>query len=117
MDHLEKNGAAVFVKTVGLTPLKTRLAKSLGEDLAHEFSRVHRRKTWSELLVHDMGTTLFTSWFFLPQSNNKVTLYFKGGLGISGLSILLLDERRSKKTEKLAIEAVEKYNQLDLKED
>ena len=104
-------------ESVTFKELAKELKDSGNKDLAHEFSRVHRRKTWSDLLVHDMGTTLFTSWFFLPQSNNKVTLYFKGGLGISGLSILLLDERRSKKTEKLAIEAVEKYNQLDLKED
>ena len=104
-------------ESVTFKEVAKELKDSGNKDLAHEFSRVHRRKIWSELLVHDMGTTLFTSWFFLPQSNNKVTLYFKGGLGISGLSILLLDERRSKKTEKLAIEAVEKYNQLDLKED
>lgn len=30
-------GAAVFVKTIGLSPLKTRLAKTVGEGLAHEF--------------------------------------------------------------------------------
>ena len=93
------------------------LKDSGNKDLAHEFSRVHRRKTWSDLLIHDMGTTLYISWLFLPKSNNKASLYFKGGLGISGLSILLLDERRSKKTEKMAIEVVAKYNQLDLKED
>lgn len=32
-------GSAVFVKTIGLSPLKTRLAKTKGESWAHEFYR------------------------------------------------------------------------------
>jgi len=60
-------------ESVTFKELAKELKDSGNKDLAHEFSRVHRRKTWSDLLVHDMGTTLFTSWFFLPQSNNKAT--------------------------------------------
>lgn len=110
--QLNKGSESVTFKEVA-----KELKDSGNKDLAHEFSRVHRRKTWSDLLVHDMGTIFFASWYWLPKPNNNAAVYFRNGLGISGLSILLLDERRSKKTEKLATEAVVKYNELYLKED
>ena len=58
-------------ESVTFKEVAKELKDSGNKDLAHEFSRVHRRKTWSDLLVHDMGTTLYISWLFLPRRERE----------------------------------------------
>lgn len=47
----ETVGAAVFVKTIGLSPLKTRLAATIGKDQAHQFYGFSCRAIYETLLT------------------------------------------------------------------
>ena len=54
------SAAAVFVKTLGMTPLKTRLAKGCGEEKAHEFYR-KSCASLKELLINEPSLKGFWS--------------------------------------------------------
>lgn len=48
-------GAAVFVKTIGRSPLKTRLAKDLGQERAHDFYKLSCQSIAEVLQTEPMG--------------------------------------------------------------
>lgn len=54
-----KIGAAIFVKTPGLSPIKTRLGKEIGKEEAEAFHLESAKKVCEELLLFKKKTTGF----------------------------------------------------------
>jgi len=78
-----KTAIAVFVKTPGLTPLKTRLAAGIGQDKANAFYALSVKCIQSELRNVTEGDDSFHVYWAIAEAEGLTHPWWKGFLTIS----------------------------------
>lgn len=101
-EELSLDGTSITYKA-----LSRQLKESGDLELAKQFRRIHRRRENTEPGWLGMGITSYTIglWELMIERPN----WFSGTTAAVGLGILLMDDQRQKKTERLIESAVERY--------
>lgn len=99
---------------VSFLEMSKEMKEAGNQELAKAFRKVHRRKSWRDESLFVEGVSLLSAGLYIPGKMPVRNWVFKGILIGSGVALVETDNLRKRKTQRLAVDVVARYNALKL---